>query len=261
MKMRLGFSIAIHMKPDILLMDEVMAVGDFRFRQKCLDRVNEMRETMSAIFVSHSMNQVSLFCDRVIVLNRGVAEYEGPTDEAIRYYMSEIETQHKKPAVQTSAIKPIYGDLFHNEEKICNIEHYWADTNLNKIDRAVTSTEVNIVIKFQLKTKPKNLVIGVPIWDKNGNFITAISSDLQQVKLTGDEKGRYHVVLNFPELVLNPNDNYVSVVAIVDGPEFYYRELNDPLTVEDHRRNLGFITPPHKWTISNDAASYEMTKN
>lgn len=248
MKMRLGFAIAIHTKPDILLMDEVMAVGDFRFRQKCLDRVNELRQALSVIFVSHSMNQVSIFCDRVIVLHKGVIEYEGPTDEAIQYYMAEIENSQKKPATQPSAVKPFYGDLYHNEEKICQVEHYWADASLNKIEQATTGMEVNLVIRFQLKTTPKNLIIGVPIWDKNGNYITGISTDMDRVDPAWSQDGFYQVILNMNELIFNPNE-YVSIIAINNGPEFYYRGLNDMLTVENYQRNFGFVTVSHKWWV------------
>ncbi len=96
MHMRLGFAVAVHINPDILLMDEVFAVGDFRFRQKCMDKINQMREHTSTVFVSHSMGTVSLFCDRVIVLDKGVIAYEGQPEDAIKYYISEIENNKKK---------------------------------------------------------------------------------------------------------------------------------------------------------------------
>jgi ABC-type polysaccharide/polyol phosphate transport system ATPase subunit len=249
MKMRLGFSIAIHMQPDILLMDEVMAVGDFRFRQKCLDRVNAMRETMSVIFVSHSMNQISLFCDRVIVLDNGRMEYEGDPKAAIEYYLAEIEEKKETLAGKAQLVKPFHEDLFINEDKISNIEHYWADADLNKIDKAVTGQEVNLVIRFSLQVTPRNLVIGVPLWDSEGNYITAVSTDMKEIQITGDDNNFYKVVLNFPELILNPGNGYVSVIAIVDGPEFFYRGLNNILSVENYRRNFGFVTAPHKWKI------------
>ena len=251
MHVRLGFAVAVHIDPDILLMDEVFAVGDFRFRQKCMDQINQMRERTSTIFVSHSMGTVSLFCDWVIVIDKGVIAYEGKPDDAIKYYMSEIENNNKKkkkPAPKVAkGIRPFYGDLFLNEEKICSIEHYWADKDLNKIDSAETGSEVNVVVKFQLKTKPrKELVVGIPIWDKNGNYITGIATDMDRIELRGDENNCYNVTLNFPELPFNP-DEYIAVISIADGLEFYYRGLNHELTIHNYTRHFGFITAAHQW--------------
>jgi lipopolysaccharide transport system ATP-binding protein len=251
MHVRLGFAVAVHIDPDILLMDEVLAVGDFRFQQKCLDKINQMRERTSTIFVSHSMGTVSLFCDWVIVLNKGVLSYEGQPEDAIKFYMSEIEDKNNKkknpPQKVTKDIRPFYGDLLLNEKKICNIEHYWADMGLNKIDSAETGAEINVVVKFQLKTRPrKQLTVGIPIWDKNGNYITGIATDMDKIKLRGDENNCYHVILNFPELPFNPNE-FIAVISIVDGLEFYYRGLNHELTIQNYARHFGFITATHHW--------------
>lgn len=259
MHVRLGFSVAVHIEPDILLMDEVFAVGDFRFRQKCMDKINQIRETTSTVFVSHSMGTVSLFCDRVIVLDKGAVAYEGLPEEAIKYYMSEIENKRKKKTKPVQKIiqniKPFYGDLFHNEEKIQNINHYWADKDFKKIDCTTTGSEVNIVIQFRLKNKPrKDLVVGVPIWDKNGNLITGLATDMEQIELVGDDENYYQLILHFKELSFNPNE-YVSVVAVVDGLEFYYTGLNNTLTVNNYKRNFGFFTANHSWITGTNKKS------
>lgn len=72
MQMRLGFSIAVHLQPDILLADEILAVGDQSFQHKCLSKISDMRNNgMTLILVSHSMEQVNRFCDRFIRLEHG----------------------------------------------------------------------------------------------------------------------------------------------------------------------------------------------
>ena len=255
MHVRLGFAVAAHINPDILLLDEVLAVGDFPFRQKCMDKINQIRQNTSIIFVSHSMESVSLFCDRVIVLDKGIIVYEGQAVDAIKYYLSEVDTRDRnkknknQPQKGVKDITPFFGELFLNEEKISKIKHYWADKDLNRIEFVETGSEVNIIVRFKLKTKPKNnLVIGIPIWDKNGNYITGLATDIDQVPLIGDEKNRYQIILNFPELTFNPNE-YISLIVIIDGLEFYYRGLNDVIPVQNHRRHFGFITASHKWQI------------
>ena len=90
MMARLGFSIAVHVDADILIVDEVLAVGDQRFEQKCLRRVEEFRAAGGTILlVSHQLDTVLEFADRCIWLNNGVVAMEGKPDEVIEVYRRE----------------------------------------------------------------------------------------------------------------------------------------------------------------------------
>ncbi len=83
---RLGFSIAIHVDADIFLADEVLAVGDRPFKKKCMAKMQEIRKQGTTIFyVSHATASVRAMCDRVLVLESGRMNYDGPVDEGIRY--------------------------------------------------------------------------------------------------------------------------------------------------------------------------------
>ena len=88
MFMRLAFSVAVFSKPEILLVDEILAVGDIAFQKKCLDKMNEFKkQKVTIVFVSHSMEQVKNFCDKVIYLKEGKLEYEGEVEEGVRRYI------------------------------------------------------------------------------------------------------------------------------------------------------------------------------
>jgi len=88
MKMRLGFSIAIHMDPSILIVDEVLAVGDEAFQQKCYRKIEEFQaEGKTIVFVSHDMHVVRQVATRVLWLHRGTIRMDGPVDEVIEAYM------------------------------------------------------------------------------------------------------------------------------------------------------------------------------
>jgi ABC-2 type transport system ATP-binding protein len=83
---RLGFAVAIHTDCDIFLVDEVLAVGDKPFKQKCLERMQEIKEDGRTLFyVSHSAPSVRRMCDRVLVLEKGVLGFDGPVREGIRF--------------------------------------------------------------------------------------------------------------------------------------------------------------------------------
>src|ERR1035441_552063 len=87
MYVRLGFAVAVNVDPDILVIDEVLAVGDERFQRKCIDRVKAFqKEGRTILLVTHSPDQVRAICDRAVVLSHGVLVGEGPPGEAVRVF-------------------------------------------------------------------------------------------------------------------------------------------------------------------------------
>lgn len=88
MYMRLAFSIAVNVQAEILLIDEILAVGDAHFQAKCLNKMKELKEEKKTmVFVSHSEHQVKSFCDRAIWLRDGIIEKDGPVDEVMEEYI------------------------------------------------------------------------------------------------------------------------------------------------------------------------------
>ncbi len=95
MYVKLAFSVAAHLDADIMIMDEVLAVGDVKFQHKCLNKMKEIakNEGRTVLYVSHNMDTVSTLCDRCLVLNHGKLAFDGPVDEAIKLYNgSEVKT-------------------------------------------------------------------------------------------------------------------------------------------------------------------------
>jgi ABC-type polysaccharide/polyol phosphate transport system ATPase subunit len=87
MKMRLGFAVAANLSPDILLLDEIFAVGDAEFQRQCFETLEEFRARGTTIlFVSHTPGAVKRLCDRVCVLDQGRVQFDGPVDEALAFY-------------------------------------------------------------------------------------------------------------------------------------------------------------------------------
>jgi ABC-type polysaccharide/polyol phosphate transport system ATPase subunit len=92
MQMRLGFAIAAFMEPDVLLVDEVLAVGDARFQQKCLDRMRwVLSQGTTVVFVSHDLQAVESICERAVWLRDGVVEADGPVREVLAGYRHTVE--------------------------------------------------------------------------------------------------------------------------------------------------------------------------
>ena len=93
---RLGFSVAAHVDPDILLVDEVLSVGDYLFQRKCVERMNAVISSgATVIFVSHNLRAVANLCQRSLLLEQGEVQMIGPTEEVIKtYYKSRAGTAH-----------------------------------------------------------------------------------------------------------------------------------------------------------------------
>jgi ABC-2 type transport system ATP-binding protein len=92
MYVRLAFAIAVHTDPDILLVDEVLAVGDEKFQQKCLDKIKEFQaQGRTIIIVSHALDQISSLCDRVVVMNRGQMAFDGLPITAVERFRELLE--------------------------------------------------------------------------------------------------------------------------------------------------------------------------
>lgn len=88
MRARLGFAVSINIKPEILIVDEALSVGDKEFRKKCRQKVNEIieKDNVTLVFVTHSIGMAKEFCKRGIVMKKGKLVYDSDIDEAIKYY-------------------------------------------------------------------------------------------------------------------------------------------------------------------------------
>ncbi len=98
MRLRLGFAVAAHLEPEILVVDEVLAVGDAEFQKKCLGKMSDVAgEGRTVLFVSHNMAAVENLCGRVIVLKEGKSTFDGTTTEGIQYYLRNLGHQYMIP--------------------------------------------------------------------------------------------------------------------------------------------------------------------
>jgi homopolymeric O-antigen transport system ATP-binding protein len=94
MEVRLGFSVAVHLEPDILLIDEVLAVGDESFQRRCLKRMDELRANgQTLVFVSHVLNDVKRLCPRIVYIERGQVRADGPAKQVIDLYLKDVDAK------------------------------------------------------------------------------------------------------------------------------------------------------------------------
>lgn len=244
MRMRLAFSIMMVSEPDVLFIDEILSVGDFRFKQKCLQRIRDIRERVAFVLVSHSMANIKLFCTKAMVLHQGEMVFMGDPEEAIERYQElespEVETYEKRVEI---VLKP----QFHNEDSVTKMRHYWCDEGGQEINHIKSGETLYLKAEFSLNYKPRNLILGVPVWQDDGKYVTGFSTELIEEKVTVEAKKSAKFILEVPSLAFNPGD-YISNFVVSDGPEFLYRGSNPVLQVLPTRsRYWGVVTLPHCW--------------
>ncbi len=176
MHMRLGFAVAIHVDPDILLIDEILAVGDQAFQSKCLAKIGELRsQGLTILFVSHDLEAVRNLCNSAIWLEDGVIQDRGTTDRVIDSYLSNV----------TAATEARLG----REQWITDNENRWGSgeveiTDLKLLDaqgrerRAFKTGESMVVrLKYHAHTEIKQPVFGIAIYGKGGVHINGPNTE------------------------------------------------------------------------------------
>jgi lipopolysaccharide transport system ATP-binding protein len=157
MYVRLAFSVAAHMEPDILIVDEVLAVGDAEFQKKCLGKMDEItkKDGRTILFVSHNMNAVKQLCSRVVVLEQGKVSFIGETDEAIQYYNNEMID---------NAGTVWEGDAGDDEIRITNV----TAKSLDGKDKFHTGAPIEISIEGQILKTTKHIILGFHLFSEFG---------------------------------------------------------------------------------------------
>jgi ABC-2 type transport system ATP-binding protein len=115
MYVRLAFAVAVHVDPDLLLVDEVLAVGDEPFQRKCMEKIGQFQsEGRTIVLVSHSADQVGSLCDRVVVLHAGEVQHDGDTAEGLRVLRAGYEEDRRVAAIVKADGRPSYPYMFNS---------------------------------------------------------------------------------------------------------------------------------------------------
>jgi ABC-type polysaccharide/polyol phosphate transport system ATPase subunit len=169
MYLRLGFAIAAHLDPDILLLDEVLAVGDAEFQSKCIERVNQLRRGGTTIvFVSHNLGAVESLCDRVLLLRRGEIACSGPP----RYVISEYERMLNSMAAWAPAGA---GDVSSSPAaQITSVACF--NSEARKTTIFATGDEARVEVEYIAHEPIKDALIEIYFYSIFGNLHTHFST-------------------------------------------------------------------------------------
>lgn len=259
MKLRLGFAIAVHVDPVILLIDEVLAVGDLAFQHKCLKRIAEFKDNGCAIvLISHDLGQVRQMCDKVIWLDHGRVRAIGAPDAVIASYETAMsaETAARTPGDIPDQILPNGTVLKAGENRLGSQEASIGSVAF--LDHSgVTASQIApggaLSVRVEL-TADKPLIgahVSVSFADTEGRICFDVNTENDAVSLP-ELSQNMMVTLDIERLDLGPGPYLCSVGVWQKGWQYAYDLHVDayPLEIVGGARLQGVLSPPRHWRIS-----------
>ena len=212
MSVRLAFSIATSVDPDVLVIDEALSVGDGEFSKKSFNRIMNLREDGKTIlFCSHSMHHVEMLCDRVCWLEKGkVALIDSPAEVAKRYEAALLTTKTSSPAhpPREAASGPVDNA---GCAKLVSVETTGGDKSGGRLQLRSEKDDLSVQVVFQADSRMPPPAIAVSIYTGNGQVVTSALSKFDGVNFQIDSSGCGSTTLDFPTLPLLKGDYYVGV--------------------------------------------------
>jgi ABC-2 type transport system ATP-binding protein len=220
MYVRLAFAVAVHVDPEILLVDEVLSVGDEPFQRKCLDRIRRFqREGRTIVFVSHGLDQVRQLCDRAVLLDHGRMLLDGTPTQAVRAFRD-----LNQEADEVSGDADDVLELGDRRVTISDISVADAD---GRPVRTISSGDA-LALSFQVETaRPlTDWIVGVAVEDTGGQVVWGANSDKVGVTLPDLTAGRHQVVVQFPRVPLSESVYQCSVAIADTGNRTVFHRVN-----------------------------------
>jgi ABC-type polysaccharide/polyol phosphate transport system ATPase subunit len=278
MYMRLGFAVATHVDPDVLLVDEVLAVGDEGFTHKCLDKFGDFkRRGKTILLVTHSLNLVERFCDEAVWLDAGRKRVEGDPKRVIDAYISDVEREEEKflaasdqkaqhevvelPPAGTAPSAPLPTADDPTSDMMKASEGRWGSRlveilEVALLDRAGQPAHIfqsgdPMVVRLAIRAEHPvdDCVFGVALFNAEGTCVYGTNTEIDSIEtqsLTGDAQ----VTVSFQALELVEGTYKLDVAAHKrDGVPYDYHRLLHTFRIKSRTQDVGIYRPRHEWTF------------
>ena len=248
MKVRLAFSVAAHLEPEILIIDEVLAVGDVAFQKKCIGKMEDVAGSgRTVLFVSHNMGAVKKLCTRGIVLSGGKMIFDGDITSVINKYLDEGENSAKELTLVKDTDKPI------------TINKLSVNTpGKNKLQPIEFTDIINIELEYTVNEDIAGSNIAITLSNEGSVIFRSWDVDSNQDILINRKKGSYKAIIAIPKGILNVGRYSISVAAGQPnvGKFFSYNDIlvfhlenNHIDTSHSSLSRGGILALPVEWNI------------
>lgn len=260
MYVRLGFAVAVHVDPDILLIDEVLAVGDEEFSQRCIAKIQELKyRGVTMLFVTHQLDHVRNLCDRALWLDAGAVAGLGDPVRVVDDYLQAVSGTRTERRVEekVAPVEPIEEEEAAERDPL--EEERWGsgeivvrrvalvDDKGRELVALGASTPVNVEIDLTVRKPQTDVVIGIGIYHADGMLVYGTNTDIEGfVVEDASSDGRARFVV--PSLDLVAGRYRLDVAAHTrNGRAFDYRRGVLRFVVGSRVHDVGVYRPPHSW--------------
>lgn len=263
MFMRLGFSVAVHTDPDILLVDEVLAVGDAGFVAKCKDRISELRKQgKTLILVTHDLDAVERWCDEAIWLHQGEVRDRGYPRRVIDAYRAFIEKGEEQELLEAEQLAAESVPELEASESMLEVARWGSReieiTEVDVIDSRGVEKRVfhpneglRVRVSYRVHTPQASVVFGIGIHRIDGLHVFGSNTDIDRVDLPAlAGVGVIECIIDRLGIL---DGGYVLDVAVHrdDGYPFDYHKSALHISVRSDSRVVGVVTPQRRWLCNN----------
>ncbi len=242
---RLAFSVAINVDPDILIVDEALAVGDLDFQLKCMDKFNEFRDMGKTIlYVSHDINSIKRYCSRCIWLRDGRLESIGGTDTVTDKYLDFLKRKEIEENTNGYIISSEIGEI--NNIEIQNAKY-------EKIESIKYGDQINIRLDFSIYREIQNIVIGIAIMSIDNKYICGLNTLLDHFAVEYN-LGRNTIYLQYNSFNLLGGSYYFDAAIYEKNAQIpiEYRGKMKEFFVNTPYVGEGIFIMEHNWSMGSE---------
>ncbi len=262
MYVRLGFAVAVHVDPDVLLIDEVLSVGDEEFSQKCVAKIQEMKyRGVTLIFVTHQLDQVRNLCDRALWLDHGEPVAIGDPVRVVDAYLQQVAAPSSAPVAvpaEPEETKEKENDLAEEERwgsgEVLLRRVSLVDDDGRDLVALGAGTPVTIEMDVEVRVAQDDFVFGVGIYHADGTCVYGTNTDLEGLMPQRlDAGGRVRFVMPSLDLVAG-SYRIDAAVHTRNGRAFDYRRGAIRFIVGSRVHDIGVYRPKHDWSFEGGIA-------
>lgn len=257
MQMRLAFAIAVHTNPQIILVDEVITVGDLAFQAKCLDRIQRLKEDGAAIvLISQSPEQISSICNHALWLRQGQVVGYGEPEVVAGQYRTEMRSQSQQRTPNMPNQMASSGiELRVNENRFGSQEVSIRDVVITPTDPLAPGDALEVQIHYEAQAPIELPIVGVSISQHDGQVCLDTNTAIAQA-CTGTFEKNGCITLKIQRLDLVPGDYFVDV-GIYEKSWAYAYDYHwhvYPLQIEGPCQESGVLRPPMEWILKKEVS-------
>jgi len=248
MYVRLGFAVAVAVEPDVLLIDEVLSVGDEAFTKRCLDRLARMRQAgVTMVLVSHDLDLVEAFAERAVYLRKGRVRSRGTVDSVVARYRSDVAGATEKPSEGEVANQRVIeeGRRWGSGEVEIVSAQLTTDAGVTRLVPA--GAPCRLLIRYRARREIDDFVVGVAWHRADGTLVAGHNTDLDGL-VPRRLDGEGYISCSYPALDLAPGDYLIDVaVHAKDGAAYDYWCDAVRIRVTSRTEWPGIWAPSHHW--------------